>query len=47
MKLSRVATMIVGAALGTFAVVWLVRRRRMPAEPGIKKPESSTWIRLD
>ena len=46
MKLSRVVTMIMGAALGTFAVVWWVRRRQLPAEPGIKELETSTWIQL-
>lgn len=45
MKLSRVATMIMGAALGTFAVVWWVRHHQLPAEPGIN--ETSTWIQLN
>jgi hypothetical protein len=46
MKLSRVVTMIVGAALGTFAVVWWVRHHRSPAELGAKEHETSTWIQL-
>jgi hypothetical protein len=47
MKLSRVITMIVGAAIGMFAVVWWVRQRRLPAELGAQASETSTWIQLN
>jgi hypothetical protein len=47
MKLSRVITVIVGALIGTFAVVWWVRRRRLPVDLGGQGLEPSTWIQLD
>jgi len=46
MKLSRVLTMIFGAALGTFAVVWWVRHLRTPAELGERDAGTSAWIQL-
>lgn len=47
MKLSRLTAMIVGSALGTFAVVWWVRHYRLPTELGAKEPETCAWIRLN
>ena len=46
MKLSRIATMFMGVALGTFAAVWLVRRRRAPAAQVEKNGETTAWIEL-
>jgi hypothetical protein len=46
MKLSRIATMIVGAALGTFAAVWWVRRHHAPAASTEKEAETTAWIEL-
>jgi hypothetical protein len=46
MKLSRIATMIVGAALGTFAAVWLVHRRRTSGTSADKEAETTAWIEL-
>ena len=46
MRLSRVATMIVGAALGSFAAVWWMRRRWMPAAQVETEIASSDWIEL-
>jgi hypothetical protein len=46
MKLSRVATIFMGAALGTFAAVWWVRHHRASAVQADGDGESVTWIEL-